>query len=178
MWTGHYYCFYIWSEKSQAEKCCETFPKSHSQVPGLRLTQLWFITHVHQFSVYQSLSCVWLFVTPWTAACYFSLSITNSQSLLKFMSIESVMQSNHLILCRRLLLLTSIFPSIRVFSNESALASGGQSIGVSASASVLPVNIQGWFPLGWTGFISLLSKGLSFPTPQFKSINSSMLSFL
>ena len=121
MWTGHYYCFYIWSEKSQAEKCCETFPKSHSQVPGLRLTQLWFITHVHQFSVYQSLSCVWLFVTPWTAACYFSLSITNSQSLLKFMSIESVMQSNHLILCRRLLLLTSIFPSIRVFSNESVL---------------------------------------------------------
>ena len=69
----------------------------------------------------QSLSCVWLFETPWTAACQASLSITNSQSLPKFMPIESVMPSNHLILCRPLLLLPSIFPSIRVFSNESVL---------------------------------------------------------
>ena len=67
----------------------------------------------------QSLSHVWLFVTPWTAACQASLSITSSQSLLKLMSIESVMPSNHLILCHPLLLLPSIFPSIRVFSNES-----------------------------------------------------------
>ena len=73
------------------------------------------------------------------------------------MSIESVMPSNHLILCHPLLLLPSIFPSVRVFSNESA--SGGQSIGVSAS--VLPMNIQDWFPLGWTGWISLLSKALT-----------------
>ena len=69
----------------------------------------------------QSLSCVWLFVTPWTAAYQTSLSITNSQCLLKLMSIESVMPSNHLILCRPLLLLPSIFPSIRAFSYESVL---------------------------------------------------------
>ena len=75
---------------------------------------------------------------------------------------ESLMPSNHLILCRPFLLLPSVFPSIRVFSSESVLfASGGQSIGVSASASVLPMNIQDWFPLGWTGWISLQSKGLS-----------------
>ena len=67
----------------------------------------------------QSLSCVWLLVTPWTAACQASLSFTNSRSLLKLMSIESVMLSNHLILCCSLLLLPSIFPSISVFSNKS-----------------------------------------------------------
>ena len=69
----------------------------------------------------QLLSCVRLFVTPWTVTCQASLSITNSWSLLKPLSIESVMPSNHLILCRCLLLLPSIFPSIRVFSNESTL---------------------------------------------------------
>ena len=74
-----------------------------------------------QFSSVQLLSHVRLFVTPWTAACQASLSITNSQSLLKLMSIESVMPSNHLILCRPLLLPPSIFPSIGVFSNESVL---------------------------------------------------------
>ena len=74
-----------------------------------------------QFSSVQSLSCVRLFVTPWTAARQASLSITNSRSLLKFMSIESVMPSNHLILCHPLIFLPSIFPNIRVFSNESAL---------------------------------------------------------
>ena len=74
-----------------------------------------------RFSSVQSLSHVWLFVTPWTAAFQASLSITNSQSLPKLMSIESVMPSNHLILCHPLLLLPSIFLSIRVFSNESAL---------------------------------------------------------
>ena len=86
-----------------------------------------------------------------------------SWSLLKPMSTESVMPSNHLTLCHPLLLLPSIFPSIRVFSNESTLASGGQSIGASASASVLPTKIQGWFPLGSTGLISnfLLSKELT-----------------
>ena len=73
------------------------------------------------FSSVQSLSHVQLFVTPWTAACQASLSITNSWNLLKLMSIESVMPSNHLILCHPLLLLPSIFPNIRVFSNESAL---------------------------------------------------------
>ena len=74
-----------------------------------------------QFSSVQSFSHVWLFVTSWTAACQVSLSITKSWSLFTFMSIESVMPSNHLILCRPLLLLPSIFPNIRVFSNESAL---------------------------------------------------------
>ena len=76
---------------------------------------------MHKSSSIQSLSHVQLFVIPWTAACQVSLSITNSQSLLKLMSIESVMPSNHLILCHPLLLLPSIFPSIRVFSNESVL---------------------------------------------------------
>src|SRR5574340_256857 len=74
-----------------------------------------------QFSSVQSLSCVQLFATPWTAACQASLSITNSRSLLRLMSVMSVMPSNHLILCHPLLLLPSIFPSIRVFSNESVL---------------------------------------------------------
>ena len=76
---------------------------------------------MHQFSSVQLLSCVWLFVTPWTAACQVSLSITNSRSLLKLLSIESVMPSNHLILCHPLFLPPSIFPSIRVFSSESVL---------------------------------------------------------
>ena len=125
----------------------------------------------------QSLSHVWLFVTPWTAACQASLSITNSQTLLKLMSSESVMPSNHLILCHPLLLLPSVFPSIRVFSNESVLCVRWPIIG--ASALVLPTNIQDWFPLGWTGWISLQSKRLSVSslTPQFKSINSLALSF-
>ena len=97
--------------------------------------------------------------TPWTAARQGSLSFTNSQSLLKPMSTESVMPTNHLIFCHPLLLLPSVFPSI--ISNESLFASGGQNIGASASASVLPMNIQNWFPLRWTGWISLQSKGLS-----------------
>ena len=114
---------------------------------------------VVQFS--SVLSHVWLFVTPWTAAHQASLSITNSWSLLKLVSIELVIPSNHLILCHPLLLLSSIFPSIRVFTNESVLHIGGQSIGALASASVLPVNIQDWFPLGLTCLISFQSKGLS-----------------
>ena len=90
----------------------------------------------------QSLSHVRLFVTPWTTAHQASLSITNSRSLPKLMSIESVMLSNHLILCCPLLLLPSIFPSIRVFKMSQLFTSGGQSIGVSASTSVLPMNTQ------------------------------------
>ena len=110
--------------------------------------------------VFQLLSCVWLFATPWTAARQASLSFTLSWSLLKLMSIELVMPSNHFILCR-LLLLTSIFPRSGSFSMSQVFASGGQSIGVSASTSVLPMNTQHWSPLGWTGWISLQSKGLS-----------------
>ena len=90
-----------------------------------------------------------------------SLSITNFRSLLKRMSTASLMPSKHVILCPSLHLLPSIFPSNRVFSNELVPWINGQSIGVSASASVLPVNIQDWFPSGWTGWSSLQSKGLS-----------------
>ena len=107
------------------------------------------------------LSRVRLFATPWIAARQASLSIVISWSSLKLMCIESVMPSSHLILCRPLLLLPPIPPSIRVFSNESTLAWGGQSTGVSASASFLPKNTQGWSPLEWIGWISLQSKGLS-----------------
>ena len=108
----------------------------------------------------QLLSPVWLFVTPWNAAHQASLSITISESLLKLMSIDSMMPTNHLTFYCPLLLLPSIFPSIRVFSNEKLFASGGQRIGVSASASVLPMNIQDC-PLGLTGWISSRSKELS-----------------
>ena len=133
----------------------------------------------YQFSSAQSLSRFQLLEIPWIAACQASLSITNYRSLLKLMSIELVMPSNHLILhCP--LLLSSIFPSIRVFSNESVLCIRGPSIGVSDSASVLPVNSQDWFPLGWTGWISLQFKGLSrvFSNTTVQNINSSVLSFL
>ena len=119
-----------------------------------------FLYHIaYSISSVQSLSPVWLFATPWTSAHQASLTNTNSHSLLKLMSIESVMPSYHLILCHPLLLLPSIFPNIRVFSNESVLHIIGRSIGISAS--VLPMNIQNRLPLGWTGWISLLSKGLS-----------------
>ena len=96
---------------------------------------------------------------PWTAACQASLSFIISWSLLKLVSIELVMPSNHLFLCFSFLLLPSIFPNIGVFSVSGLFTWGSQSIG--ASVSVLAVNIQGWFPLGLTDLISLLSKGLS-----------------
>ena len=111
------------------------------------------------FSSVQSLSHVRLFATPWTAARQASLSITNSWSLLKFMSIESVMASNHPILCHPLLLLPSIFPRIRVFSNVSFLCIR-QPKYWSFSFSIFPMNIQDGFPLEWTGWISLQSKEL------------------
>ena len=109
--------------------------------PGTEVTGRSWICGRVSFSV-QSLSRVRLSATPWTAACQASLSITNSQNLFKLMSTESVMPSNHLILCHPLLLLPSIFPSIRIFSMSQFFPSGGQSIGVSASASVLPMNSQ------------------------------------
>ena len=113
------------------------------------------------FSSVQSLSHVRLFVTPWIAARQSSLSITNSWSLLKLMSIESVMPSSHLILCHPLLLLPPIPPSIRVFSNESTLRMRWPKYW-SFSFSISPSkNTQDWSPLGWTGWISLQSKGLS-----------------
>ena len=121
----------------------------------------WASCEIQRLSPMHSVSSVVqacrLFATPWTAACQASLSITNSQSLLQLMSIKSVMPSNHLILCRPLLLLPSILFTIRVFSNVGQFfTSGGQSIGASASASVLPMNTQDWL----TGLIFLQSKGL------------------
>ena len=113
------------------------------------------------FSSVQSLSRIWLFVTPWTASCQASLSITNSRSSLRLMSIKSVMPSSHLILSHPLLLLPPIPPSIKVFSNGQLFAWGGHSTGASALASFFPKNTQGWTPSEWTGWISLKSKGLS-----------------
>ena len=105
-------------------------------------------------------SCL-ILCDPWTAARQASLSIITSRSLLKLMSIKVVTPSNHLILCRPLLLPPSIFPSIRVFPMSRFFTSGGLSIGVSASASVLPMNIQDLFPLGLIDLIFFKSKELS-----------------
>ena len=102
-----------------------------------------FSLFYEKISSIQSLSHVQLFATPWTAACQASLSITNFQNLLKLMSIESVMPSNHLILCHHpLLLLPSVFSASGSFPMSQFFMSGGQSIGVSASTSVLPMNTQ------------------------------------
>ena len=134
----------------------------------------------NSFSLVQSFSRVQLFATLWTAALQASLSITNSQSLLQLMSTESVMPSNNLNLCIPFSSLLQSFPASGSFPMSQFFAKGGQSIGASALASVLPMNTQ----------THLLQYGLvgspcsprdsqeSSPTPQFKSINSSVLSFL
>ena len=109
----------------------------------------------------QLLSRVWLFVTPWTTAHQAFLSITISGSLLKLMSIRSVTPSNHLILCTLFSSCLQSFPTSGSFPMSHLFTSGGQRMETSASASVLPMNIQSWSPLGLTGLISLLSKGLS-----------------
>ena len=127
----------------------------------------------------QSLRHVWLFATPWAAACQASLSITNSSSLLKLMSIESVMPSNYLILCHPLLL-PSIFPSIRVFSNESVLhirwpKYWSFSFNISSSNEYSGLIS---FRMDWLDPLAVLGTQECSPTPQFKNINSSALSFL
>ena len=122
--------------------------KPEPATPNLALSDL---------SSVQSLSCVWLFVTLWTAAHQASLSITNSWSLLKLISSELVMPSSHLILCHPLLFLPSIFPSIGVYSKESVLLIRWPKCW-SFSFSISSSN---WFPLGLTSLISLKSKGLS-----------------
>ena len=106
----------------------------------------------------QTLSCVWLFSTPWTPIRQASLSFTISWNLLKLMSIKSMMPTNYLILCPPLFFCPQSFPAWESFMSQ-LFPSGGQSIG--ASTSVLPLNIQGGFPVELTGLISLLSKGLS-----------------
>ena len=110
--------------------------------------------------VIQLLGHVWLFATPWTAAQKASLSIIKSESLPKFKSIQSMMPSNHLILCHPLLFLPSIFPSIRVFSNESVLHIKWPKYW-SFSFSISPSNEYSGLTSEWTGWISLQSKGLS-----------------
>ena len=114
----------------------------HSTWISIKITCVDLISRQNQVSVssVQSLTHVQLFVTPWNAARQASLSNTNTWSLLKLMSIQSVMPSNHLILCLPLLLLPSIFPSIKIFSTSQFFTSSSQSIGVSASASVLPIS--------------------------------------
>ena len=133
----------------------------HSWIPSLNSI----------FVIVQSLSRVWFFMTPWTAAHQGPLTSTISQSLLKLMSIEFVMLSNHVILCCPLLLLPSIFPTIQGFSNELALHIRWTNIGAAASASVLPMHSQCWSSSGLTGLISLLFKGLSgvFPSITVQS---------
>ena len=114
-----------------------------------------------QFSSVQSLSRVRLVATPWITACQASLSITNSRTSLRLTSIESVMPSSHLILGRPLLLLPPTLPASESFPMSQLFTWGGQSTGVSALASFLPKNTQGWSPSEWTGWISLQSKELS-----------------
>ena len=139
-----------------------------------------YVLHISLYiSSVQLLSHAWLFVAPWTAGCKASLSITNSQSLLKLISIESVMPSNHLIFCHPLLM-PSIFPSIRVFSSESVLPLTWPKCW-SFRFNVSPSNeYSGLISFRMTGSIALQrwNSQESSPTPQFKSINSLALSFL
>ena len=133
-----------------------------------------------QFSSVQSLSRVWLFVTPWITACQASLSITISWSSLKLTSIESVMPSRHLILGRPLLLLPPIPPNIRVFSNESTLRMRWLKYW-SFSISIIPSKeIPGLISIrmDWLDLLAVQGTQESSPAPQFKSINSAALSFL
>ena len=134
----------------------------------------------YQFSSVQSLSRVWLFVTPWTAACQDSLSISNPQSLLKLISIELVMSSNRLILCQHLLLLPSIFPSTRVYSNESALCIRWPKYWSFSFNITLFKEYSGLISIRmkWLDLLAVQGTQESSPTSQFKSINSSALSFL
>ena len=137
------------------EWCIFSFPY-HCQSSRMIQSLVWYFQRNQRRICCCSIAKSYLTLTiPWTAECQAPLSFTFSQSLLKFISIESVMPSNHLILCCPLLLLPSVFPNVRVFSNEYLFASGGISIGSSASASVLPMNNQGWLPLGLVDLISL-----------------------
>ena len=132
-----------------------------------------------QFSSVQSLSRVWLFATPWIAAHQASLPITNFWSLLKLMSIELVMPSSHLILCHPLLLPPPIFPSIRVFSNESVLHIRWPKYW-SFSFNISPSNEHPGliFRMDWLDLLAVQGSQESSPKPQSKSINSSVLNFL
>jgi len=146
---------YITKDNSWNDWACPKVLNVTSKV-WIKTTARYYYTPV---CCVQSLSYVRLFATLWVAACQASLSFTIIQSLLKVMSIESMMPSNQLILCRPLLFLPSIFPSLRVFFDKSALRIRWPKD--RALTSVLPMNIQDWIPLGLAGLISLLSQGLS-----------------
>ena len=136
------------------------------------------LMHGQLQSVHFSHSVVSNSATPWTAACQASLSITNSRSLLKLMSIELLMPSNHIIFCCPLLLLPSIFPRIKVFSKESVLHIKWPKYW---SSSISPSNEYSGlisFRIDWLDLLAAQGTQESSPTPQFKSINSSVLSFL
>ena len=130
---------------------------SFIEYDGYSIFSKGFLPTVSQFSH----SVVSDSANPWTAACQASLSVTNSWSPFRLTFIESVMPSKHLILCRPLSSCLHSFPASWPLQISQFFASGGQSVGVSASTSVFPMNIQVWFPLGWTGLISMKSKGLS-----------------
>ena len=136
-------------------------PRDRTHVSCISCVGRWVLYHWATWEGVQSLSHVWLFATPWIAARQASLSITNSRSSLRLTSIESVMPSSHLILCRPFLLLSPIPPSIRIFSNESTLCMRWPKYW-SFSFSIIPSKEHpGLIPLEWTGWISLQSKGLS-----------------
>ena len=160
-------CFWIlqskntWKNISAISVDSKYFPIAlYNSVPVFD-TALPFGWREHQFSSVQLLSRVRLFATPWIAARQASLSITNSQSSLRLMSIESVMASSHLILCRPLFLMPQSLPASESFPMSQLFTWGGQSTGVLALASFLPKNTQDWSPLERTGWISLQSKGRS-----------------
>ena len=135
---------------------------------------------MNKFSSVQPLSHVRLFATPWNTACQASMSITNSQRPLRPISIVSVMPSYHLILCRPLLLLPSIFPGIRVFSNKSALCIRWPKY-CSFTFNISPSKEHPGlisFKMDWMDLLAVQGSQESFTTPQFKSINYIALSFL
>ena len=163
----------MWEQCSETKHQGQTEWATHSINAYLRSTVGYIVAHgnkrrgrssyassISEGKTVQLLSRVRLSATPWITACQASLSITNSRSPPKLMSIESVMPSNHRILCHPLLLLPSIFPSIRVFSNESVLRIRWPK-DWSFSFNISPSNEQDWSLLGGTGWISLQSKGLS-----------------
>ena len=151
---------------------------NHSRSWTLILTHAYFVLKV--FFVVQSLSHVQLFATPQTAACQAPLSSTISQSLLKFVSIESVMLSNHFIPAIHFSFCLQSFLASGSFLMSQLFPSGDQSTRTSTSAPVLPMNMQDWFSLDWLVWYlySPRDSQESSPTPQLNSINSSVLSFL
>ena len=153
-WHTHTLWQFGVNHQSQTMGSGQILENPHSSSQNVRLS-----SHSLPYEiVVQSHSHIWLFVTPWTEAHQASLPFTISLSLLKLMSIESVMPSNHFLLYLSFYSCSQLFPALGSFP---MFASGDQNTGASASASVLPMSIEGWFPLRLAGFISLLSKRLS-----------------